>query len=141
MFPLNTVRVITPNPNSRDHTRLESPDFALFDNFGLIRSRTPSVEWDNYTEDPSFTDDQEWVRQRLGTSTDANLLDRSVCELFVDIPLDSSEAESEAEAEMESLNREVLRINNVRSNLMRRMKMYTPDDVTLDTVDEVGIEL
>ena len=56
-------------------------------------------------------------------------------------PTVTTTAESEAEAEMESLNKEVLRINNVRSNLMRRMKMYTPDDVTLDTVDEVGIEL
>ena len=58
-FPFNTVKVITPVPDSRESTKTVSPNFALFDNFGLLRSRTPSQEWDNFEEELSFTTDQE----------------------------------------------------------------------------------
>ena len=139
-FPFNTVQVITPNPNSRDSTQLAAPDFSLFDNFGLLRSRTPSIEWDNYSEESSFNSNQEWTRQRLPTSTDNNILDKSASEVFVDVALDSSESDPES-INMEDLNAELTRVNNLRSNLLRRMKMYTPADVVADTVAEVKDEL
>ena len=139
-FPFNTVKVITPVPGSRDSTKTASPNFALFDNFGLLRSRTPSQEWDNFAEELSFTTDQEWARQRLLTSTDNNLLDHSVAGNFSDVNLDSSSSDSES-ATMEDLNRELSRIGNLRSNLLRRMRMYTPDDVMETTLDEVKDEL
>ena len=139
-FPFNTVQVITPNPNSRDSTQLAAPDFSLFDNFGLLRSRTPSIEWDNYSEELSFNSNQEWTRQRLPTSTDNNILDKSASEVFVDVALDSSESDLESN-NMEVLNAELSRVNNLRSNLLRRMKMYTQADVVENTVAEVKDEL
>ena len=142
VFPNNTVRVITPNPNSRDSTITRGPEFALFDNFGLLRSRTPSIEWDNYSEDPSFNNsDQDWGRQRLLT-TDPNFLDscdqlnNPIAEVFEDISLDTSE-----DTIMEDVSREIGRLTNLRSNLIRRMKMYTHEDVVADTVHEVEQEL
>ena len=135
-FPFNTVRVITPLPGSRDSTQTASPNFALFDNFGLLRSRTPSQEWDNFSEEPSFHSDQEWERQRLPTSTDNNILD----ERFSDVNLDTSSSDLESGI-MDDLNRELTRIGNLRSNLLRRMTMFTPEDVVENTLDEVKDEL
>ena len=96
----------------------------MFDNFGLLRSRTPSIEWDNYSEDPSFNNsDQDWGRQRLLT-TDPNFLDscdqlnNPIAEVFEDISLDTSE-----DTIMEDVSREIGRLTNLRSNLIRRMKM------------------
>ena len=74
VFRDNTVSVITPVP-SQDSTQIEAPNFDRDGNFGLLRSRTPSQEWDNYSESPSFICDQEWARQRLRTSTDNAILD------------------------------------------------------------------
>ena len=138
-FPFNTVKVITPVPDSRDSTKTVSPNFALFDNFGLLRTSTPSQEWDNFEEELSFTTDQEWARQRL-TSTDNNILDHSVAVKFSDVNLNSPRSDSES-ANMEELDRELNRLGNLRSNLLRRLNMYTPDDVVEATLDEVNDEL
>ena len=42
---------------------------------------------------------------------------------------------------MEQLNQQFSRLSSVRSNLLRRMRMYTPDDVVEETIDKVKDEL
>ena len=42
---------------------------------------------------------------------------------------------------MEELDRELTRLGNLRSNLLRRLNMYTPDDAVEATLDEVKDEL
>ena len=124
-------------------TQTEALNFDQDGNFGLLRSRTPSQnsqEWDNYSESPSFKCDQEWARQRLRTSTDNAVLDDSLCATALNISLETSTSESES-INMEELNKEIGRLNNLRNNLIRRMKMYTPEDVVEDTLDEVKDEL
>ena len=42
---------------------------------------------------------------------------------------------------MDQVNQEFSRLSSVRSNLLRRMRIYTPDDVVKETLDEVKDEL
>ena len=129
--------VITPNLDllSRDQTLVEAPVPDPHDGFGLLRSRTPSIEWDNYAEELQFGYDQDWKQRKV--STDPNILESADQHQLVDIGLDSSEDSYT----MEDLNREISRLQTLRGNLLRRINMFTPDDVTEDLVHEIESEL
>ena len=92
--------MITPNPSSRDHTVVEVPDPDPYNGFGLLRSRTPSFEWDNYREDLQFHYEKDWSQsQTRKASTDPNILDTGSLHPLLSVDLDSSEEESSEEEE------------------------------------------
>ena len=136
--------MITPNPSSRDHTVVEVPDPDPYNGFGLLRSRTPSFEWDNYREDLQFHYEKDWSQsQTRKASTDPNILDTGSLYPLLSVDLDSSEEESSEEEMMNTagLNSEVSRLQTLKGNLLRRINMLTADDVTEDLVHEVDNEL
>ena len=136
--------MITPNPSSRDHTVVEVPDPDPHNAFGLLRSRTPSFEWDNYSEELQFHYEKNWSQSKTRkTSTDPNILDTGSLFPLLGVDLDSSEEESSEEEIMttEGLNSEISRLQTLKGNLLRRINMLTPDDVTEDLLHEVDNEL
>ena len=136
--------MITPNPSSRDHIVVEVPDPDPYNGFGLLRSRTPSFEWDNYREDLQFHYEKDWSQsQTRKASTDPNILDTGSLYPLLSVDLDSSEEESSEEEMMTTagLNSEVSRLQTLKGNLLRRINMLTADDVTEDLVHEVDNEL
>ena len=133
--------VIARNPNSRSNSfsaidiqvegsSLIVPVDYTNPDFGLLESRTPSYEWDHYSPEPEYFK----VRKE---STDPNILDSPfnpapIHELF-DINL--------FELEHVSMETEVSRLRTLRGNLLRRMDMFTIDDVTEELIHEVDPEL
>ena len=131
--PRNSV--IEVNPNSRSESELNSdvcdPNVNVDYDFGLLRSRTPSYEWDHYSPEPDYFK----VRKE---STDPNILDST----YQLAPAQSNfELIGDNLYTMDELNNEISRLRTLRGNLLRRMNLFTPDDVTEELVHEVDPEL
>ena len=126
--------VITPNPYSN---LVDAPHPDPYDAFGLLRSRSPSIEWDNYSEELQLDFCLDKSKLRI-VSTDPNILDSSDQDALVDISPEGSEPE---QASMEEIDLEISRLQTLRGNVLRRINMYAPDDVIEELVHEVASEL